>query len=69
MPVCNISLGTIKERYIELDTSNTFITYCSHGIRSVEVKNILKEKGFKRVYNGGAMSDLQDVIEKNDLKK
>ncbi len=65
----NISLGKIKERYIELDSSKTYITYCSHGIRSVEVKNILKDNGFQKVFNGGGMSDLEVVIEKNGLKK
>ena len=60
----NISLGTIRERYVELDSSKTYITYCSHGMRSVEVKEILKDKGFRKVYNGGAQSDLEDVIEK-----
>ena len=63
----NISLGTIRERYIELDSSKTYITYCSHGLRSVDVKNILKEKGFKKVFNGGAMSDLETTIEKYSL--
>ena len=56
----NISLGTIRERYIELDPNKTYITVCSHGLRSVKVENILKEKGFKNVYNGGAWSDLQE---------
>lgn len=65
----HISLGTIRERYIELDTALTYIIYCSHGIRSVEVKNILKEKGFKKVYNGGALSDLQVIIDKINQKK
>lgn len=65
----HISLGTIRKRYVELDTALTYITYCSHGIRSVEVKNILKEKGFRKVYNGGALSDLQSVIDKANLKK
>lgn len=55
----NISLGTIRERYVELDPDKTYITVCSHGLRSVKVENILKEKGFKKVYNGGAWSDLQ----------
>lgn len=58
----NISLGEIRERYTELDTSKTYITVCSHGLRSVKVENILKEKGFKKVYNGGAWSDLQENI-------
>lgn len=55
----NISLGTIRERYTELDPDRTYITVCSHGLRSVKVEKILKEKGFKNVYNGGAWSDLQ----------
>lgn len=58
----NISLGTIRERYIELDTSKTYITCCSHGLRSVKAESILKERGFKHVYNGGAWSDLQKLI-------
>ena len=58
----NISLGTIRERHVELDTSKTYITCCSHGLRSVKVETILKEKGFKHVYNGGAWSDLEKII-------
>ncbi|MCU7613707.1 rhodanese-like domain-containing protein [Chryseobacterium sp. GMJ5] len=60
----NISLGTIRERYTELDPDKTYITVCSHGLRSVKVEHILKEKGFKKVYNGGAWVDLQKNIEK-----
>lgn len=58
----NISLGTIRERYQELDTSKTYITVCSHGLRSVKVMNLLKDRGFKHVYNGGAWSDLQEHL-------
>lgn len=61
----NISLGEIRERYIELDPNKTYITVCSHGLRSVKVEHILKEKGFKKVHNGGAWSDLQKSF---DLK-
>lgn len=61
----NISLGTIRERYVELNPDKTYITVCSHGLRSVKVEHILKEKGFKNVYNGGAWSDLQKNL---DLK-
>ncbi|MBU2928935.1 rhodanese-like domain-containing protein [Winogradskyella psychrotolerans] len=65
----NMSLGTIRERYIELDSTKIYITYCSHGLRSVKVKNILKDKGFKKVFNGGAMSDLLTIIQKISLKE
>ncbi|MCW1962140.1 rhodanese-like domain-containing protein [Chryseobacterium viscerum] len=58
----NISLGTIRERYVELNPEKTYITVCSHGLRSVKAENILKEKGFKHIYNGGAWSDLQKTI-------
>lgn len=54
----------LQERYVELDPEKTYITVCSHGLRSVKVESILKEKGFKKVYNGGAWSDLQKNIEK-----
>jgi phage shock protein E len=60
----NISLGTIRERYTELDTGKTYITCCSHGLRSVKAQAILKEKGFKRVYNGGAWTDLEKIVKK-----
>lgn len=64
----NISLGTLRERYKELDTSKTYITCCSHGLRSVKAEAILKEKGFKKIYNGGAWTDLQELAIKN-IKK
>lgn len=65
----NISLGTIREKYIELDTSKTYITCCSHGLRSVKVEAILNEKGFKNVYNGGAWVDLEKIIDTQKSKK
>ena len=61
----NISLGTIRERYTELDPEKTYITVCSHGLRSVKAEHILKEKGFKNVHNGGAWSDLQKSFNLN----
>ncbi|MBE8721900.1 rhodanese-like domain-containing protein [Sphingobacterium pedocola] len=60
----NISLGEIRERYTELDPSKTYITTCSHGLRSVKAVNLLKERGFKNVYNGGAWSDLEKIVKK-----
>ena len=65
----NISLGTIRERYIELDKSKTYITCCSHGLRSVKVETILKEKGFNNVFNGGAWSDLEKIVTEQKGKK
>lgn len=58
----NISLGTIRERYVELDPEKTYITVCSHGLRSVKAENILKERGFRHIHNGGAWTDLQKTM-------
>lgn len=58
----NISLGTIRERYLELDPNKTYITTCSHGLRSVKVEKLLKERKFKHVYNGGAWADLEEIV-------
>lgn len=65
----NISLGTIRERYIELDTAKTYITCCSHGLRSVKVESILKERGFKNVFNGGAWTDLEKLVTEQKSKR
>jgi len=58
----NISLGTLRERSAGLNRSKTYITVCSHGLRSVKAEHILKERGFKNVYNGGAWIDLQNSL-------
>ncbi len=65
----NIALGSIRERYVELDTSKTYITCCSHGLRSVKVESLLKERGFKKVYNGGGWSELKEIVDLVSQKK
>ncbi|ASS48697.1 MAG: sulfurtransferase [Candidatus Fluviicola riflensis] len=65
----NISLGTIRERYTELDKKKTYITCCSHGLRSVKVESLLKERGFRHVYNGGAWSDLEPLVKRYSKKR
>ncbi|MES2554782.1 MAG: rhodanese-like domain-containing protein [Bacteroidota bacterium] len=65
----NISLGTIRERYVELDKKKTYITCCSHGLRSVKVESLLKERGFRHVYNGGAWSDLEPIVQRYRKKQ
>lgn len=58
----NISLGTLRERYVELDSSKAYITTCSHGLRSVKAVAILRERGFQHVVNGGAMDELEKTM-------
>jgi phage shock protein E len=65
----NISLGTIRERYTELDPGKTYITTCSHGLRSVKVETLLRKLGFKNVYNGGAWTDLEKIVNEQKSKQ
>lgn len=58
----NLSLGRLREDYTQLDSSKTYITCCSHGLRSIKAVQLLKERGLKRVYNGGAWTELQEKI-------
>lgn len=55
----NIPLGKLRTEYVFLDSGRTYVTYCSHGLRSIKAVEILKENGFKHVFNGGAMSDIE----------
>lgn len=58
----NIPLSRLRSPELMLDSSKVFITYCSHGLRSVKAVDVLKARGFRKVYNGGAMEDLQKSI-------
>ena len=58
----NISLGRLRTDTIPLPPEQVIITCCSHGLRSVKAVEILKNRGFKNVYNGGAWVDLQRSV-------
>ncbi len=45
------------------DPHRPVITYCSHGVRSIQAVQILKSRGLKDVYNGGAFQDLVNRME------
>lgn len=64
----NISLGTIRERFSDLNPDKVYITTCSHGLRSIKAESLLKENGFKHVYNGGAWEDLNKIGTKQKIK-
>ena len=59
----NIPLDTLVSNLSKLkDTNQPIITCCASGMRSASAKRILKGKGFKEVYNGGAWNSLQSKI-------
>ena len=57
----NIPLSRLHADSLPLDPAAVYITVCSHGLRSVKAAALLKEKGYK-VHNGGAWSDLEDML-------
>ncbi|WP_316778504.1 rhodanese-like domain-containing protein [Pedobacter antarcticus] len=60
----NIPLSSLRKDSIPLNKSQNIITTCSHGLRSIKAVEILKSKGFSHVYNGGASSDLEEILNK-----
>ena len=59
----NIRLSRLHTAKLPLDKTKTYITVCSHGLRSVKAMNLLKEKGYK-VFNGGALADLESEMKR-----
>lgn len=59
----NISLDTLTNNLDKLkDKNKPVITCCASGMRSASAKNILKSRGFTKVYNGGGWYGLQQKI-------
>jgi phage shock protein E len=64
----NIPLGRLRTDYVQLDPNRTYVTYCSHGLRSIKAVEILKENGFKHVFNGGSMSNVEALRRSREAK-
>lgn len=65
----NIPLGRLRTDYVQLDPNRTYVTYCSHGLRSIKAVGILKENGFKHVFNGGSMSNVEARCSSPEAKR
>lgn len=46
----NIPIYELKENYKKISEASAIIVYCQSGIRSRKAIKILKEKGFKNIY-------------------
>ncbi|GAA3517027.1 hypothetical protein GCM10022393_33880 [Aquimarina addita] len=55
----NIKMSDLKTIDIPIEKDKNIITYCSHGLRSIKAKYILKKRGYYHVYNGGSIHDLE----------
>lgn len=62
----NIPLSQLHKGSIPLDRKQVIITCCSHGLRSVKAVSVLKERGYSHVRNGGAWSDLEQSLGKEE---
>ncbi len=59
----NIKMSDLRTVDIPFEKDRVVITYCSHGMRSIKAKDILKKRGFISVYNGGSIDDLEPYFE------
>lgn len=58
----NIPLQVLESNIGKLKKDKTIITCCASGMRSASAKNLLLQKGFAEVHNGGGWSSLQTKI-------
>ena len=55
---------TLLDMGIELDEE--VIVYCRSGRRSAQVMTLLKQAGFQLVFDGGPMTQLEQVLEQSE---
>ena len=58
----HIRLGTLPERYEELDRDKTYVMVCRSGRRSIKASEFLAEKGFKVINMDGGMLKWEGFI-------
>lgn len=61
----HIPKGEALDRLGEIKTmSKPLVIFCHSGYRAQEIVDSLKEKGIKKVYNGGGMKDVKAILKK-----
>jgi len=57
----NVKAPDFKEKVEKLDHNGVYLVYCRGGVRSARAMNLMKEWGFKQVYNlGGGLKKWQE---------
>jgi adenylyltransferase/sulfurtransferase len=51
LPFLHIPMGSISQRFQELDPDQPIVVMCHHGMRSAQVTAYLRQQGFSRVKN------------------
>ena len=55
----NVNDDNFAQQVAKLDTSKTYVVYCRSGKRSSKAADIMYQKGFHHVVNGGGYDDLK----------
>jgi phage shock protein E len=55
----NVNNDDFAQKVTQLDTSKTYVVYCRSGKRSSKAADIMYQKGFRHVVNGGGYDDLK----------
>ena len=55
----NVNDDNFAQQVAKLDTSKTYVVYCRSGKRSSKAADIMYQKGFRHVVNGGGYDDLK----------
>ncbi len=55
----NIPLSKLHDSMLVYGTDTPLVTYCSHGLRSKKAAGLIREQGFRKVYDGGAQESLE----------
>ena len=64
--VPQIPLGSLPQRFTELDPNQTIYLHCKSGVRSMKALRFLKEQGFKYVKSvKGGIHAWADEIDQN----
>ena len=55
----NVNDDDFAQQVAKLDTSKAYVVYCRSGKRSSKAADIMYQKGFRHVVNGGGYDDLK----------
>ncbi len=55
----NVNDDDFAQQVAKLDTSKTYVVYCRSGKRSSKAADIMYQRGFHHVVNGGGYDDLK----------
>ncbi|MFW2137198.1 rhodanese-like domain-containing protein [Soonwooa sp.] len=58
----NIPLNEISNQKNKLKDKESIVVFCKSGMRSKQVQSVLKQAGFKNVFNGGSLQNMKKIM-------